>query len=516
MSREKNTRRQALREQRKILHQPPWRHIRHMDRPAEQLGAEGVDLVLDCAFRILEEVGVAYLLDDAVETMRQHGAEISAAKDQTEKQVVKMDRHLVMELMAHAPSSFKIYCRNPERTITLGENYVNFAPVGSPPFAWDMEKGRRTGNYEDYKNFLRLSQAMNVIHLTGGYMVEPADLHASVRHLYALRDKVLYTDKVFHHYSLGLERTMDGLEIARISRRLTWERMAQEPSTYTNINSSSPLRLDNPMLIGMRECARRGQPVICTPFTLAGAMAPITMAGAVAQQTAEALAGMVYCQAVRPGAPVVFGGFTPNVDMKTGAPAFGTPEYMKSSIATGEIARRLGVPYRSSNATASKLADAQGAWESVFSLWGAFAGQAHLIYHGAGWLEGGLLAGFEKFMVDCELLSTLHAFLDPLELTPEALALEAIREVGHQGHFFGIDHTQSRFETAFWRPMLADWRNFEAWEEAGSLDTMTRAHQFYKRVLKEFEPPPLDPAVKEELCDFVDRRIREGGAPTDF
>lgn len=304
--------------------------------------------------------------------------------------------------------------------------------------------------------------------------------------------------------------------MVRIGRGLTQEQLLQEPSLLTIINTSSPLRLDKPMLIGIMEMARHNQVTVITPFTLSGAMAPVTLAGALAQQNAEALAGLAFAQIVKPGAPVMYGGFTSNVDMKSGAPAFGTPEYIKTAQIGGQLARRYGVPYRSSNVNASNCVDAQAAYESVFALWGAVTGHTNLLKHGAGWLEGGLCASFEKVILDADLLQMIAAYLEPLEVSDESLGLDAVRDVGPGGHFFGTEHTQARYEKAFYAPIVSDWRNFESWEEAGSETATQRANKIFKQLIQEYEAPPLDPAIAEELATFVAKRKEEGGVPTDF
>jgi trimethylamine--corrinoid protein Co-methyltransferase len=270
------------------------------------------------------------------------------------------------------------------------------------------------------------------------------------------------------------------------------------------------------MLDGAMRLARRNQCVVVTPFTLAGAMAPVTLAGALAQQTAECLAAIALLQTVRPGAPVVYGAFTSNVDMKSGAPAFGTPEYMRAMQISGQLARRYKLPLRASNANAANCADAQAMWESVFSLWGSTSGHAHMMFHAAGWLEGGLAASFEKFVMDCEVLQQFIYYHQQISTTDDDLALDAIREVGSSGHFFGCDHTQSRYRTAFYSPFLSDWRNFESWQEAGSETVLERANKLWKQLIKEYTPPPMEESLREELEAFVIKRKEEGGAPTDF
>jgi trimethylamine--corrinoid protein Co-methyltransferase len=427
-----------------------------------------------------------------------------------------MDRGLVEELLKTCPSEFTLHARNPAHNVHFGDNWVAFAQMASAPNCSDMDGGRRPGNQQDFRNLVKLGQMYNIMHLSGGYPVEPVDLHASIRHLECLRDFATLTDKAFHVYSLGKERNLDGIEIARIVRGISHEQLEQEPSVLSIINTSSPLRLDTPMLQGIFEMSSRNQIIVVTPFTLAGAMAPVTVVGALAQQNAEALAGIAFTQLVRPGAPVVYGGFTSNVDMKSGAPAFGTPEYMKAAIVGGQLARRYNLPYRTSNTCAANTVDAQAAYESVFSLWGAIMGGGNFIKHSAGWMEGGLTFSYEKFILDVDLLQMVAGFLEPLVVDDETLALDAIRDVGPGGHFFGTPHTQARYRDAFYAPLLSDWRNYESWAEAGKPTAFEKANRLWKEALAAYEQPPLDPAIAEEIDAFVDRRIAEGGAPTDF
>jgi trimethylamine--corrinoid protein Co-methyltransferase len=279
------------------------------------------------------------------------------------------------------------------------------------------------------------------------------------------------------------------------------------------VNTNSPLRVDGAMLDGLMAMARAGQAVIVTPFTLAGAMAPSTLAGALALQNAEALGVIAFAQMVRAGTPVLYGAYTSNVDMKSGAPAFGTPEYTRTALASGQLARRYGLPYRSSNACAANAVDAQAAYESEMSVWGAVMGGANLMKHGAGWMEGGLVASFEKLIVDAEILQMMAEFLQPIAVDDDTLALDAIAEVPPGGHYFGARHTLARYDTAFYAPMVSDWRNYETWREAGAQDTAQRANAIWKRLLADYRPPPLDPAVREELDAYVARRKEEGGVP---
>ncbi|MDX1604855.1 MAG: trimethylamine methyltransferase family protein [Candidatus Competibacterales bacterium] len=486
--------------------QSPWRQPVNSYPPAEILEPGQVVAIHEASLRILEELGIDFLLPEACDLLRRAGAEVDGQR-------VRLDRGLVMAQLAHAPREFILHARNPERNLVIGARHLAFCSVASAPNVSDRERGRRSGNFADYCDLVRLMQSLNCVHLHGGYPVEPADLPPETRHLDALAAFATLSDKVFHAYALGRTRIRDALEIVRIARGIDRERLQREPSLFTIVNASSPLRLDGPMLEGLIEMARHNQAVVLTPFTLAGAMAPVTLAGALAQQNAEALAGIVLTQVVRPGAPAVYGGFTSNVDMKSGSPAFGTPEYLKTAQAGGQLARHYGLPYRSSNVNAANSVDAQAAYESTFSLWGAVSGHCNLLMHGAGWLEGGLCASFEKVMLDAELLQMVQAWLEPIAVDEDSLALEALREVGPGGHFFGCAHTLERYEHAFHLPLISDWRNHESWTEAGAPDATDHAHRLYRQLLAEYRPPPLEEAVCEALEDFVERRRREGGAP---
>lgn len=494
------------------VEQQPWRLPINQDRPTEPLSPEAVERIHTATMQVLEEIGIEFLNPKAVAYLKAAGCTVRGEN-------VRMDRAFVTEMVAKAPKRFTVTPRNPDRQLTLGAGHILFGNVSSPPNYWDMEIGRKVpGTRDHFRNLLKLTQYFNCIHFCGGYPVEPVDLHPRVRHLDAMFDKLALCDKVMHVYSLGQERVEDGMEMVRIAGGLSQEEFDATPRMYTNINSTSPLKHDHPMLDGWMRMAQRGQGLVVTPFTLAGAMAPVTMAGAVVQSLAEALAAVVLAQVITPGVPCMIGTFTSNVDMKTGAPAFGTPEYMRATQMTGQMARYYGLPLRSSGVCAANVPDAQAMWETEHSLWAAIQSGTDMVYHAAGWLEGGLIASPEKFIMDCEVLGQLQRYMEPsiCDVSDADLAVETIREVGPSGHFFGVQHTQDRYETAFHQPFLSDWKNFEAWEAAGAIWTPERAHGIYKRILAEFEPPALDPAIAEELAAFVARRKEEGGAPTDF
>ncbi len=491
----------------KELAQLEWRQVQNPYSPVEVLSPEGIAAITETAFRILEEVGMDFMHPEALQILKDAGAEVTPGSDR-----VHLDRAFVKEALAHVRSSFPIHARNPAHDLIMGGNNINFSSVASAPHATDLEKGRRAGTQVDYRNFLKLGQSLNIIHLFGGYPVEPVDLPPATRHLDCIRDFITMTDKVYHAYSLGRTRMLDALEITRIGYGLSEAELAEKTCIFSIINTNSPLKLDGPMIEGLIELARRNQLVVITPFTLSGAMSPATIAGALAQQHAEAMAGMTLVQLVRKGAPVMYGGFTSNVDMKSGAPAFGTPEYTRAAFAAGQLARSLGVPFRSSNVNASNVVDAQAAYESQMSIWGAVMGHANMIMHGAGWLEGGLAASFEKFMLDAEMLQMMAEVLKPLDVSEAALGLDAVKEVGPGGHFFGAAHTLERYANAFYAPILSDWRNFETWEETGSKTVTERAHKLYREVLETYQAPPLEAARLEEMDAFVARRKEEGGA----
>ncbi len=501
----------TIRRKRDLIEQMPWNPPVVTDRPTEPLNDEGVQAIHEGAMRVLEEVGIEFFNAEARGYLKDAGCRVDG-------DTVRMDREFVMEMVGKAPSEFTLTPRNPERQLHIGGRVMNFGNVSSPPNIWDARRGKRPGTREDCIELLKLSQYFNCIHFVGGYPVEPVDIHASVRHLDVLYDKLTLTDKVAHAYSLGRERVEDVMEMVRIAGGLSHEEFEASPRMYTNINSTSPLKHDHPMLDGYMRCARRGQVTVVTPFTLAGAMAPVTMAGAVAQSLAEGLSAIALAQWIAPGAPCVFGTFTSNVDMKSGAPAFGTPEYVRATQMTGQMCRFYGLPMRSSGVCAANVPDGQAMWETMNSLWAAVQSGTNMVYHGAGWLEGGLIASPAKFVMDCEVLQQFQRYFDPAITATSAddIAVEAMQEVVGTGHFFGLQHTQDRYTTAFYQPFLSDWSNYEGWDLAGAVWTSERADKLYREIVAEFEAPPMDEGIREELAAFVARRKREGGAPTDY
>ncbi len=489
--------------------QLPWAQPQLTMEPARILSDDQIETIHQQSLRVLETIGMEILLPEAREILGRAGALIDGER-------VRIGRDIIEHSLTSPPAEFTIRARNPEHDMRLGGRWIAFAPVGGPPNCSDLDRGRRPGTAEDNGNFMKLCQFFNCIHTVGDGSVDALDIHASIRHLDVMRNKARFSDKVPFVYSTSRVRLLDSLEIVRLSRGITEEQFRLEPSAYTVINTNSPFRLDRPMAMGIIEMAHRNQVCVVTPFTLAGAMAPVTLAGALVEQNAEALACLALSQLVQPGAPFVYGAFTSNVDMKSGAPAFGTPEYMKACIAAGQLARRYRLPYRTSSTNAANTVDAQAAYETVFSLWGAIMGGGNLIVHAAGWMEGGLTASYEKFALDVDLLQMVQEFLKPVIVDENAMALDAMLEVGPGGHFFGAKHTLERYATAFYQPLISDWRNFDQWQAAGSPEAPQKANALWKRALAEYREPTFDPGASEAVDAFVARRKAEGGEATDF
>jgi trimethylamine--corrinoid protein Co-methyltransferase len=502
MPRERRSRRDRAVEGRvaHALPRPGYRRLSNPFAPIRLLSDDHIAELHRAALDVLRNIGMRVLHAEAREIFRSAGASVDATS-----LIVRLDGDLVAEGLASAPREITLHGGSPERTVPIGGTSVAFSTVGGPPNVYDSATGKRPGTFRDYQDFMRLAQSFDVVHLLN-QCVEPLDLPLASRHLDVTQAQLTLTDKVPFVFSRGRGQVADCFAMFRIARRLSEEAFRDGIYCYTVINTNSPLQLDFPMAQGIIDFARSGQLAIITPFTLAGAMAPITILGALVQQHAE------LAQLARRGAPVVYGGFTSNVDMKSGAPAFGTPEFVKAAWASGQLARHIGLPWRSSNVTASNVPDAQAAYESQMSMWGALMGGCNVLLHGAGWLEGGLSASKEKFVLDVEMLQMFAELFQPVDTAADELGVEAMREVGPGGHFFAAAHTMTRYRSAFYRPLVSDWSNFGQWTENGAKDATRRAREIAERTLAEFEPPPLDPAIRDELEAFKLRRISEGGA----
>jgi trimethylamine---corrinoid protein Co-methyltransferase len=472
--------------------------------PLEILSVEQVERILDSAFRVLEEAGLEIRSPAARAVYAQAGALV----DET-TQMVRLGRELIEAQLRQAPERFVLYARNPARHLSIGGNVVNFGPVTGAPNIRDSEGGRRYGDLEAFRNILKLTHTLGVLHWQGGIVVEPVDVPVATRHLLTYQAHIECADTVWAARGIGGVQATDALAMSAIEHGCSIEDLGARPTLMTVTNVNSPRRVDEEILDNIMIMARHGQCVVITPFTLMGAMAPVTLAGALVQQTAEALGVITLCQLLRPGTPCVLGGFTSNVDMRSGSPAFGTPEYVHAVLAAAQIGRRLRIPVRTSAVNASPTVDAQSTYETAFSLQAAVLSHSHLINHAAGWLEGGLSASLEKIVVDAELLLNWAAILKPVSFSDDDLAVDAIKGVAAGGHFFGAAHTLARYESAFYRPLLSDWSNFENWRDAGSRDATVRATGIWKKLLADYQPPPLDPAVREAIADYVARRTSE-------
>ena len=483
-----------------------YRRLRNPFEPLRVLSEDEVAHIHASALSILENDGMRVLLPEARARYAAAGARVDEASE-----TVRLDRALIAAALSSAPRSIAMTAPNPDRNIILGGQNVAVVPVSGPPNASDLDRGRRPGTLRDLHELVKLAQSFDVIHLLGP-SIEPQDISPPFRHLESTLAQLTLSDKVPFVYSRGRPQVEDCFSMVRTAHGLSEEAFRSAVYTYTNINTNSPRQLDIPMAQGILDFAAAGQLLIITPFTLAGAMAPITVVGALALAHAEALAGITLAQIARPGAPVVYGGFTSNVDMKSGSPAFGTPEYVKASFGTGQLARHVGLPWRSSNATASNVADGQAVYESQMSLWGALLGGYNLLVHGAGWLEGGLCASYEKFIIDVEMLQMFAEIFQPLVTNADEIGLDAISEVPPGGHFFSSAHTMQRYKTAFYAPLISDWRNYGQWHEDGAKTVTQRANTVWHETLDRFTAPPRDPAAVQALTSFVERRKAEGGA----
>ncbi|MBZ9733609.1 trimethylamine methyltransferase family protein [Mesorhizobium sp. CA18] len=484
--------------------QLPWQSVKNPYAPMQLLDEERIEQLHKTSMRILSELGIRVMSEKVMDLFAKAGAIVDR-----EERTIRIDESIVTEALSNVPSSFTLTSRNPDKQIHFGGNSLVFGLVAGPPNVHDRINGRRPGNLPDYQNFIRLAHHFNAIHIIGNQVVAPIELPANSRHLDTYHANLTLSDLSFHCTAIGRARAMDGVNMMAIARGISVEEMRASPGVTTIISINSPRLFDDAMAEGLIAMAEHGQPVTVTPFTLMGAMTPVTLAAALCQQNAEALFGVTLTQLVNPGTPVMYGAFTSNVDMKSGAPAFGTPENAKANIIAGQLARRYNLPYRTSNANASNVVDLQAAYETEMATWGAVLGGANLIYHAAGWLEGGLTASYEKLVLDVEILQNMMEFLRPLPFQEDDLGFEAIKSVPAGGHFFGAEHTMSRYTTAFYQPMLSNWQNYGAWQEAGGKDALDRATELWQQALHDYEEPVMDPAIREELDAYVARRREE-------
>jgi trimethylamine--corrinoid protein Co-methyltransferase len=469
------------------------------------LTEEGLSLIEHNADTILEEIGIDFRDDEeALALCREAGAEVDGMR-------VRFPRGLCRSIIqSSAPREFMQHARNPACSVKIGGDSLVCVPAYGPPFVRDLDGGRRYATIEDFRNFVKLAYMSPSLHHSGGTVCEPVDLPVNKRHLDMVYSHLRLSDKPFMGSVTAPERAQDTIDMAKIAFGDDFIDPAtgSEKTVIINlINANSPMTFDDTMLGAAKVYARANQACVVSPFILAGAMSPVTVAGTAAQILAEALAGLAFVQMVRPGAPVVFGTFASSVSMQSGAPTFGSPEPAMVMYVTASLARRLGVPYRSGGGLCgSKLPDAQASYEAANTLQAAALAGVNFMLHTAGWLEGGLVIGYEKFILDADQASMLPALLKGVDLSENGQAMDALREVGPGNHFLGCSHTQANFETAFWRSGIADNNSFEQWESEGSLDAAQRANKRWKDMLASYEAPSIDPGVDEALCDYIQRK----------
>ena len=465
----------------------------------EVLSLEGLEMIEANAETILEEIGIDFRDDpESLRLWREAGADVDGHR-------VRIPRRMAWSLLRTAPSTFTQHARNPVRSVQVGRSDTVFAPVYGPPFVHDLDGGRRYGTIEDFRNFVKLAYLTPIIHHSGGTVCEPVDLPVNKRHLDMVYSHIRYSDKPFMGSVTAADRAADSVRMAEI---VFGESFTADNTVLINlINSNAPLTYDGAMLGSLRTYAAANQACIVSPFIVAGAMSPVTAAGTLAQMLAEALAGMALTQLVRPGAPVVFGMFISSMSMQSGAPTFGSPEAMLMLTAAAQLARRIGVPFRSGGAlTASKIPDAQAAYESANTLLPTLLSGVNFVLHAAGWLEGGLCSSYEKFVMDADQLGMMQVIAEGIDLSEIAQAMDAIREVGPGSHYLASAHTQLYFESAFYRSTIADNNSVEQWQAEGSLDAFQRANRLWKEMLAGYEEPGLDPSIDEALQAFMAER----------
>jgi trimethylamine--corrinoid protein Co-methyltransferase len=474
-------------------------YIRRRLKPVELLSSEAIEVIEANAETILEEVGIEFRRDpESLRLWREAGADV---KDER----VRIPRGMAKRLLGTAPEEFTLFARNPERNVRFGGDATVFSPVGGPPFVYDIERGRRYGTLEDLTNFIKLAHMAPAIHFSGGCMCEPMEIPPNKRHL-----DIQYA--FFRYSDQGCEATPEtgghAEDAVALAQALFGAGFLEtHPVVLGNINSNSPLVFDGRMLRALRAFAGHNQGTIVVPAVLAGAMGPVTPAGCLAEILAETLAGMALTQLVRPGAPVILGSFVGAISMRTGAPTFGTPEATQMIFATAQLARRLRVPCRSGGSLcASKVADAQAAYESAHTLLPTLLAGVNLVTHAAGWLEGGLVAGYEKFVMDADQCAMMQMLAQGMDLSERGQALDAIREVGPGSHFLGCAHTLANFESAFYQSTIADYSSYEQWTLEGRLTAEQRANRVWKKMLADYQDPGIEPAQDEAMREFIARR----------
>ena len=486
-----------------------YRRLRNPFPPVPVFSSDEVAALHDAALQVLEELGMKVLLPEARAIFAAGGAQVDDAE-----QLVRIGRDIVEAALASAPPSVPMRAGARHRDLVLELGAVTIQSGGGAPHATDLERGRRPATIADFRELVRITQQFDVLHMLNP-LVEPQDVPVHLRHYAVTEAQLILSDKVPFIFSRGSPQVRDAFAMIRDYRGLSQEDFEAEAHCFTIINTNSPRQLDIPMAQGLIDFARHGQLSIVTPFCLMGAMAPVTVAGALVLSHAEALAAIALTQLARAGAPVLYGAFASNVDMKSGAPAFGTPEQVKANLGAGQLARHIGLPWRCAAGCAANINDAQAAHETQMSAWGALLGGCTVMLHAAGWLEGGLTVSYEKFITDLEAMQIFAELCTPTSAGEADLALDALREVAPGGHFFAAAHTMERYQSAFYEPIVADWSNFGTWTERGAVDANHRATGIWQSLLETADPHPVDQAKAEALSAFIEKRSAEGGAPPE-
>jgi trimethylamine--corrinoid protein Co-methyltransferase len=480
--------------------------IRRAIKTYEPFSDEQLELIEANADAVLQETGIDFYEDEeAVRMWKAAGADAKVSASDSKRTRVRFPKGLVRSLIKTAPSSYVQHARNPANTVTIGGNNTVFAPVYGPPFIRNLDEGRRYATIEDFRNFAKLVYMLPSLHHAGGTLCEPVDIPVAKRHLDMIYAHIKYSDKPFMASVTAGERSADSVAMAEM---VFGKDFVDRNCVMTSlINANSPMVWDGVMLGALKVLARANQACVISPFIVAGAMSPVTSVGTLTQILAEASVGIAFTQLCRPGAPVVFGTFAASMSMQTGAPTFGAPEPALVTFGAAQLARRMGVPFRSGGGLCgSKIPDAQAAYESANTLWPTLLSGVNFCLHAAGWLEGGLASGYEKLIMDADQLTMFQKFAEGADFSENGQAMDAIREVGPGSHYLGCAHTQANFETAFWRSGLADNSSFEQWRDEGEKDIVTRANATWKKMLKDYEAPALDPAIDEQLLAFMAKR----------
>lgn len=489
--------------------QKPWQQLRNPFQPLTLVSTDEVEAIHQAALSILQDIGIRCHLPEARALLGKAGAQVDEATAQ-----VRVGRDIVEAALRTVPAHLTLVPRNADHALQLGGNCMATATVLGPPNVTDLVRGRRSGKMADMEELLKLTQVFNAVQMNG-WPVEPLDIEVRHRHLDAAFAMLTLTDKVPYVFCQSRQRIEDVLQLCAIARGETLEQFIERPGVFSIINTNTPLQYDVPMTMGVMEMARHGQPTLITPFILAGASTPNTLASALAMNTAEILFGVTLAQLVRPGAPVLYGLAALNVDMKTGAPAYGWADMNRGTIIGMQMARRYNMPTRVSNFSSANVPDYLSGMESTLTAYTAMASGGHLLMHAVGWVEGGLSTSYEKFVLDCELIQNLMHMMEPVEITIDSLAVNEVAEVGPGGHFFGSARTIASYESAFYRPLLSSTQNHGAWVEAGAKDAAARATALWQEALRSYEAPPLDEGRREAMAEFVEKRKEEGGAPLD-